>query len=343
MEDALHDPVLRNDWHPVAIAQGIVQGVITPTQLLDTALALWRDTHGQVHAWEDRCPHRGVKFSIGTQQGDVLRCAYHGWTFGAEGKCRHIPALPSLDEAQLKARATTFAVQERYGLIWVCLGTPKFDVPKFPEFGDDQLRKVWCGPYEVQSSGPRIVENFLDMAHFAFVHTDILGVQDQAEIADYEVQNLDDPEMGQGILATRCHAWQPQASNAALSGSTVEYSYRVLRPLTAILTKQSASGPRDAIALFVQPLTELTTRVWIILALGDFESSDAALRQFQDTIFLQDLPILENQNPLRLPLIAGAEVSVVCDRMSLAYRNYLKQMSLRYGVLSAACSTPGEA
>jgi phenylpropionate dioxygenase-like ring-hydroxylating dioxygenase large terminal subunit len=123
----------------------------------------------------------------------------------------------------------------------------------------------------------------------------------------------------------------------------VEYSYRVLRPLTAILTKQSASGPRDAIALFVQPLTELSTRVWIILALGDFESSDAALRQFQDTIFLQDLPILENQNPLRLPLIAGAEVSVVCDRMSLAYRNYLKLMSLRYGVLSAACSTPGEA
>ena len=100
-----------------------------------------------------------------------------------------------------------------------------------------------------------------------------------------------------------------------------------------MLTKRSGAGPLDAIGLFLQPLTETHTRVWIILALTDHDSSDAALRQFQDTIFLQDLPILESQRPQRLPLIPGAEVSVVCDRMSLAYRAYLKQQRLRYGVL----------
>jgi phenylpropionate dioxygenase-like ring-hydroxylating dioxygenase large terminal subunit len=336
----LRDPVLLNDWHPVAIASQIAAGVVTPTDLLDTRLALWRDNAGQLHAWEDRCPHRGTRLSMGTLQGDTLRCAYHGWTFGSEGRCRHIPALPALGEANLKAQVATYAVQERHGLVWVCLGTPAGEPPPFPEGGDSQLRKVICGPYDVQSSGPRIVENFLDMAHFAFVHEGILGEQQRADVADYTVDQFDDADYGQGIWARQCRAWQPQASKAAQGGSEVEYSYRVVRPLTAILTKQSPGGAREAIALLPQPLTETTTRVWIILALADFDSGDEALRQFQDTIFLQDQPILESQSPARLPLIPGMEVSVVCDRMSLAYRAYLKQQRLRYGVLRNDMETP---
>jgi phenylpropionate dioxygenase-like ring-hydroxylating dioxygenase large terminal subunit len=335
MNPILNDPVLWNDWHPVAIASQVAAGVITPSQLLDLPLAIWRDSAGQVHVWEDRCPHRGTRLSLGAVQGDSVRCAYHGWRFGNDGRCKHIPSLPALGEAGLKARAATFAVQERHGLVWACLGTPDASAPPFPECGDPALRKVWCGPYDVQSSGPRIVENFLDMAHFAFVHEGILGEQQQAAIADYTVEQFDDPEYGQGIWARKCRAWQPQASRAAAAGSAVDYSYRVVRPLSAILTKRSGEGVADAIALHLQPLTETSTRVWIILALADHDSSDEALRQFQDTIFLQDLPILESQRPQRLPLIPGAEVSVVCDRMSLAYRTYLKQQRLRYGVLRA--------
>lgn len=225
-------------------------------------------------------------------------------------------------------------MQELYGLAWVCLGTPDHAMPpRFPEFADDALRKVWCGPYDVQASAPRIVENFLDMAHFAFVHEGILGQQQHAAIPDYTVETFSDTEYGSGVWARQCRAWQPQASKAATSGSDIEYSYRVVRPLTAILTKQAPGALREAIALFLQPLTETTTRVRIILALDDFTSSDEALRAFQDAIFLQDQPILESQHPARLPLIPGAEVSVACDRMSLAYRAYLKQQNLHYGVI----------
>lgn len=336
------DPVLFNDWHPVALSARIVAGAITATDLLDTRLALWRDSGGTVHAWEDRCPHRGTRLSMGTivggTQGDTLRCAYHGWRFDGEGRCRHIPALPALEPDKLKARAGTFHTQEKYGMVWVCIGSPSGSLahsgpPRFPEFADERLRKVWCGPYDVQSSGPRIVENFLDMAHFAFVHDGILGVPEQAAIPDYTVETFDDADHGSGVWAKQCRAWQPQASKAATGGSDIEYTYRVVRPLTAILTKHPPGGIAEAIALLPQPLTETTTRVWIIMALDDFTSDDDALRGFQDTIFLQDLPILESQSPARLPLVPGAEVSVACDRMSLAYRNYLKRQNVRYGVL----------
>jgi phenylpropionate dioxygenase-like ring-hydroxylating dioxygenase large terminal subunit len=330
----MSDPVLLNDWHPVAISAQIATGALTATDLLDTRLALWRDSGGVLHAWEDRCPHRGTRLSMGTLENDTLRCAYHGWRFGSDGRCQHIPALPALNRSNLKAQVASYRVQECYGLVWVCLGTPAHDAPpRFPEFADDALRKVWCGPYEVRSSGPRIVENFLDMAHFAFVHEGILGAQEQAAIADYSVESFDDADYGSGVWARQCRAWQPQASRAATAGSEIDYTYRVVRPLTAILTKHPPGSVREAIALLPQPLTETTTRVWIIMALNDFSSDDQALRAFQDTIFLQDLPILESQHPARLPLIPGAEVSVACDRMSLAYRAYLKQQNLHYGVL----------
>ena len=98
-----------------------MQGAITPTRLLNLPLALWRDSAGQVHAWEDRCPHRGTPFSLGSVEGDSVRCAYHGWRFASDGRCTRIPALPALGEGALKGRATTFAVQQCHGLVWVCL------------------------------------------------------------------------------------------------------------------------------------------------------------------------------------------------------------------------------
>jgi phenylpropionate dioxygenase-like ring-hydroxylating dioxygenase large terminal subunit len=326
---------LLNDWHPVAIADQIAVGSVTASQLLDVPLALWRDSLGQIHAWEDRCPHRGTPFSIGSVQGESLRCAYHGWIFGSAGKCLHIPAMPALGAEQLKARARTFAVTQRHGLVWVCLGAATRAPAPIPEFDDGTLRKVWCGPYDVATSGPRIVENFLDMAHFSFVHEGILGAAERAEIADCTVEPFDDGEGGQGIRAVQCRAWQPQASSNSAGGEMVDYSYRVLRPLTALLTKRAgaAAFANVAISLHLQPLTDIATRVWIIMALDDVHSSDGVLRQFQDTIFLQDKPILESQRPQRLPLLPGAEVSVASDKLSLAYRSYLKRQQLRYGVL----------
>jgi phenylpropionate dioxygenase-like ring-hydroxylating dioxygenase large terminal subunit len=325
------DPVLYNDWHPVALSNQVAAGAMLATDLLETRVVLWRDSGGVLHAWEDRCPHRGTRLSMGTLHDDTLRCPYHGWSFGKEGRCIHIPALP---QAPLKAQVATYHVQEQYGMAWVCLGTPAHaGPPAFPEFADDKLRKVWCGYYDVQSSAPRIVENFLDMAHFAFVHEGILGDKEQPTVPDYTVESFDDPEYGSGVWARQCYAWQPQASRSASGGSDIEYTYRVVRPLTTILTKHPPGAIREAIALFSQPLTETRTRVWIIMALNDFTSSYESMREFQDTIFMQDKPILESQHPARLPLVPGAEVSVLCDRMSLAYRSYLKQQDLQYGVI----------
>lgn len=329
------DAVLFNDWHPVLASAALAAGDIVPAKLLGMEFALWRGADGRARAWEDRCPHRGTRFTIGQIVNDEVVCAYHGWRFALDGRCVVTPS--SLNSAPpARAIVKTFAVRERYGLIWLCPGEPAEDILPYPEFDDPALRKVICGPYEVASSGPRIVENFLDMAHFGFVHQGILGDAGHTGVRDYAVESFDDGTGTKGLLATQCFAWQPQTNSLSHGGSDVEYTYRVVRPLSAILTKlpQAQQEFREAISLHVQPVGEEESRVWIIMAMTNFIQAEEELRAFQDRIFLQDKPILENQIPRRLPLVADAEIAVRSDRLSQAYRRYLRDLGMRYGVIA---------
>lgn len=331
------DPVLWNDWHPVAASAALQPGAMQPARLLGEEIVVWRSADGAVHAWDDRCPHRGARLSLGAIAGDRLVCGYHGWQFDSAGVCRLQPAHP-YDTPPRAACARTFQAREAYGLVWACVGAPALALPPFPEQAEGRLRTVLCGPYPVHACGPRIIENFLDMAHFPFIHNGILGDPRYTEVPDYQVGPYDDGLAAQGmegVIATGCRAYQPQANLMASDGSMVEYTYRVVRPLTAILTKlpEKQGGLVEAISLFVQPLDEEHHHAWIVLAMNNDTASDDELRAFQDRIFLQDLEILESQRPRKIPLEPGVEVPQRADRLSAAYRRMLKRVGLRYGVV----------
>jgi phenylpropionate dioxygenase-like ring-hydroxylating dioxygenase large terminal subunit len=318
-------------WHPVAQTIDVADKPVS-VQLLEQALVLWRDAAGQVHAWADRCPHRGAKLSLGRVHNNRLECGYHGWQFDEHGQCQHVPALPQFSPPSTHC-ATRFEVQQAYGLLWVRLQAGNAELPTFAGEHDARLRKVNCGPYTVQTSAPRIVENFLDMSHFGFVHEGWLGDRLHTQVPDYEVQRT-----ATGILATRCMAWQPKSSLHAQTGSHVEYSYEITAPYTCVLTKvpEASSvqieGFRESIALFVCPLAPERSVAWIRMAMTDFESPPEALQSFQNTIFGQDQPVLESQTPKRLPLDLRAELHTAVDKASSAYRRYLGEQGITFGV-----------
>jgi phenylpropionate dioxygenase-like ring-hydroxylating dioxygenase large terminal subunit len=328
----------RQLWHPVAQADEVLQTPLA-VRLLGDKLVLWRDDAGTVHAWADRCPHRGAQLSLGRvvacEDGSAaLECPYHGWRFEAGGRCVQVPALPAFVPPATH-RAATFAAREAHGLVWVRLeGEGEAALPAFAAEDDAHLRKLNCGPYEVETSAPRLVENFLDMAHFGFVHEGWLGAREMAAIDDYRVEAT--PE---GLVATGCKAWQPQSTINSTEPAQVEYTYEVTAPYAAVLTKipDAASvggmeGYREAIALFICPVDAERSRVWFRLATADFERDAAALRAFQDTIFLQDKPVLESQQPKRLPLDLRAELHTVADKASSLYRRQLKMRGITFGV-----------
>lgn len=321
-------------WHPVALAESVGAAPL-PVTLLAQPLVLWRDAEGRVQAWADRCPHRGARLSLGRVQDGRLECPYHGWQFEPGGRCVSVPALPAFRPPATHC-ATAHACQEAHGLVWVRLASDGEDLglPAFAAEDDVGLRKLNCGPYDVATSAPRLVENFLDMAHFSFVHEGWLGLRARPEVEPCAVQ--DTPR---GLLATGCRAWQPQSNLHATAAALVEYRYEVTDPFCALLTKVPEAGStalahwRESIGLYICPLTPETSRVWFRLAVADFESPDEQLAAFQHTIFTQDQPVLESQSPKRLPLDPQAERHAASDKVSMAYRRALQRRGVRFGVL----------
>ena len=194
----------RSLWHPVALSHAVgsqPQGA----SLLGEDLVLWRDAAGAAHAWADQCPHRGARLSLGRVAGGQLECPYHGWRFEGSGQCTHIPALPDFTPGA-RHRARSFDAREAYGMLWVRLAPPPpdaqpiHDFPLFAAESEPRLRKTTSGPYRVEASAPRIIENFLDMAHFGYVHEGWLGSRDRPEVgvlgAGHRGRDGDDHHVG---------------------------------------------------------------------------------------------------------------------------------------------------
>ncbi len=222
-----------------------------------------------------------------------------------------------------------------YGYIWTCLGQPEKPLFDMPEYHEADRRNVCAASVGVRVSAPRAVENFLDMGHFPYVHTGILGEVPHTEVREYDVElDLEKDE----VLATRCRFYQPQAAAGATGGMLTEYIYRVPHPYCSILYKSCPDDESrfDVIALFVQPVDEENIRAHALVSVIDAHSASIDIRMFQQTIFGQDKPILENQVPKKLPLDPRAETPIRADKSAVFYRRWLSQKGITYGVIPAA-------
>lgn len=225
------------------------------------------------------------------------------------------------------------ATQERYCYLWVCLGEPTIDLFEVPEVDQPGRRVMHAGTIGVNVSAPRAIENFLDMAHFPYVHTNILGEEPHSEVAEYQVHVDADTN---DLWATDCVFWQPMAATTSTTGQLTDYLYRVPHPYCVILYKTSPIDQRnDVIALFCQPVAEDHIQANMFLCLIDDTNSVGMIRDFQLTIFGQDKPILENQYPKCLPLDPRAETPIRADKIAVGYRRWLSEQGVNYGVVPA--------
>ncbi len=236
------------------------------------------------------------------------------------------------DDGSLGAPLPT---RERWGYLWTTLGAPPRELFDLPEADEEDRRHVVCGPVSVRASGLRIVENFLDMAHFPFVHTDILGAEPHTEVRHYTTEIRRDVDE---VWATNCEFFQPQAALSAEGGIMTQYMYRVAAPFQTLLYKTcpAAANRWDVICLFVQPLDHDRCRAHPVMFIIDDASTLTSMIHFQQLIFLQDRIILENQRPRLLPLEPRAEIPTRADISSVAYRRWLKEKGVTFGTAERA-------
>jgi phenylpropionate dioxygenase-like ring-hydroxylating dioxygenase large terminal subunit len=327
----IEDVYLRHQWLAVGWSASVKAGEPLPVRLLGRDLVLWRGADG-IHAWEDLCIHRGAKLSLGLVRDGCLICPYHHWKYDASGRCVFIPSQPD-QPPPLKARANVFHAREKYGLVWVALDTPEAEIPPFPEGDDPAFRKVLAGPYRFRAKGPRVIENFLDVAHLPFVHAGLLGEPGLARIDEYEVES--GPE---GIVAREIRIWQPDPDGTGRPAQVI-YDYRVERPLTASFRKRQGErcfSMLDTVTPIGNDRGDDESLAWVVLALNYEQdeagsASDEELRGFQDKVSAQDKAIVESQRPELLPLDLQAELHLRSDRMAIAYRRWLKELGVEYG------------
>jgi nitrite reductase/ring-hydroxylating ferredoxin subunit len=123
MRPAVEQPAQHwgaSPWHCVGVSDWLTPSRVKAVWAGAEDVVLWRQAEGQLHAWRNQCPHRGVRLSLGCVRNNRLTCRYHGWQFDAAGQCAYVPADPNFaPSAALHADA--HACIERDGLVWVGL------------------------------------------------------------------------------------------------------------------------------------------------------------------------------------------------------------------------------
>ena len=326
-------------WHPVCSRAEMENAAPHPlaVRLLGRDLAI-ADVGGSVMAAVDRCPHRSTRLSIGSIEDGAIRCAYHGWRYSTAGECVEIPATPG-GPLPVGRCLETFEVVVAYDLVWV-----RFDdragttIPANPAWDDTTMRVLMGAPYTWPTSALRRVENFVDLAHFAWVHDGTLGRRDDP-VPPIPVVTRVDGEL-------RFHYDPPpmQPEHAALYGHS---RYRMPMPGTVDIEFHLESGARRRLWMTASPIDDRTCRAfWFVsrdddlegpdlegpdlegpdLEGPDLENLDTEYLAFQQVVLDEDEPVVCGQDPPELILDPGFEISVRTDRVSIEYRRWLREI-----------------
>lgn len=124
--------LMRLYWIPFLLARDLPRdGQPYRVRLLGEDLVAFRDSSGRVGLVDQACPHRGAPLVFARNERDGLRCVYHGWKFGVDGRCQEMPAEPEGTPMLQRVRVKAYPVQERNGVLWAYMG-PDADPPPLP-------------------------------------------------------------------------------------------------------------------------------------------------------------------------------------------------------------------
>ncbi len=165
-------------WHPVAFCADLPEGRPLAFTLHDEPLVLFRDGQGRLCGLEDRCPHRMAQLSNGRVVDGRLECGYHGWQFGSDGACLHIPQLQPGQPVPARACVRARAVVERQGIAWVWSGEASAARPdEIPAIAALDVPGVTHVDYvtDLPYDQGYLVENVIDVAHIHIAHDGMRG------------------------------------------------------------------------------------------------------------------------------------------------------------------------
>lgn len=310
--------ILASFWHPVAYAHAVRDDHPVAARLLDIDLVVYRSANGVTVA-RDQCPHRGTRLSAGCMVSGQLVCPMHGLHFDAAGTCQRIPAIPGVaSRIPEKLSLKPFQVVERYGLVWVLMNDNAINpLPDWP-ITEDASRNAFVPATVWRCSAPRHVENFNDVAHFPWVHSQSFGGDADAAIPPYAVESI-----GHALRFELPYTENFNRFPDGVEGSTrdVVYKYELTFPFSTLITiEPKGSSYQLYVVDTVCPASAHSSVVFSVISDNSAAPDVAYWQRDSEIIAAEDIPLVEGQTPKNLPLDLRLECSLPFDRMSMEYR-----------------------
>jgi len=321
-------PALRSGWQALCRSDDLAD---TPRRfvLLGEPFVAFRAPDHRARVFLDRCPHRLAPLSLGTCEGDILRCGYHGWAYDAQGTCVEIPALGTNATIPPRAQLTRpHRVGESHGMVFVALEEPLTELPTIAVANDPTFTRGDLPVIETRGSAGLLADNFLDMAHFPFVHAGTFGAGEAKEVPSYSVSrdgytfsasyehefaNVEDPGVAEGI-------------RPLLQRRRLTYRYSAPFHLELAIEFLDAGGS-NVIGFFLTPVDDGQVRIYSSLWRDDLGGSAERMRDaidFEIAVVNEDLRLQSRYDTLALPLDLTEELHTRADKTTVELRRILR-------------------
>jgi phenylpropionate dioxygenase-like ring-hydroxylating dioxygenase large terminal subunit len=281
-----------------------------------------------VRAAVDECPHRSARLSQGWVADGCLVCPYHGWRFDGSGACVEIPSNAPEVPVPPRAHVQSVLADEKYGLVWVCVGVPREPIPALKELDEGytlvhEMFETWA------ASAPRIVDNALDVSHVAWVHRDSVGTSSAPRLGEFEVERRG-AHLAFSVTITARVDEQQKANTGITSDVTRRTTHaELVQPFVFRgLLRYEENGLEHVLFKTCTPIDDRHTKFCQFIARSDHPDAErqegiiAVDRQVQ----AEDRALLEGVRP-EFPLEITTEVHVKSDRMTLEYRKALATLA----------------
>jgi vanillate O-demethylase monooxygenase subunit len=289
-----------NCWYVVATSDEVGRSLLT-RHVLGRPLLLLRTSSGRVAVLDDRCPHRAAPLSMGALDGDEVVCAYHGFTFAADGRCVRVPSQLNVPYG---ARVRAYPVAERPPFVWVWPGNPALsrgteppDLPPLREAG----WTVLGGSLEMAVNYLLLHDNALDRTHFPYVHPHRIH---RGYVADPPPLRVEVSETTVSYSRTFTPApladWQRDATRLPADREYTQRETGTFVSPALHVDEMDIVGPDRLLrGVFIRAFTPVDAARTLIIwrAARDYAAEDAAvterLREVYEGTMREDQPLLE--------------------------------------------------
>ena len=220
---------------------------------------VFRNTDGEVGILDELCPHRRASLALGRNEGNGLRCIYHGWKFNKDGELIDAPNVETNQEQFCKSVKTNkYAAVERGGIVWVWLGQhsekPAFPALPFIDLPADQ-RSVTS--VEVPTNWLQGVEASMDTTHVSFLHsstTEMSGNTQRKNMLAKRSARLEFEERPYGFRYAAIRELDENRFYVRVNNFVM--------PWYAVVCPPEAEGPSTV--FFSVPVDDNTHRAWFV-------------------------------------------------------------------------------